>query len=404
MSSLLTQLKKKAVFFSNKLPSHKTILDIFINSNGAGLPSSTIGSNGSTLPSSKDLLESLKNKNKKNRFLPILVVCDQKLKNKTKVKSWLKDYLVYFVKAGEGLKNLSDFPNHVEGVLKKINGHKILGMVSVGGGSVGDFTGFLASVYKRGVPLVHIPSTWLSSMDSAHGGKTALNAGAVKNVLGTYHFPKAVLIVKDMFYALSEKQRASAFGELIKIALIEGGSFYKALIKQNSITPKGIKKKSIKQKSPSALVLWNFLPLAIFSKWKVVSKDPYEKKGTRLLLNFGHTLGHALELHFRIPHGEAVTYGMLFSLYWSHKKWTLSNDFLREIAFLTKKQKKLAFYLKQIPEKTLYHLLLRDKKQDTSNTLNFIFIRGPGRVFVKKVFIQDILTEIRNIIRGDQVF
>ena len=125
-----------------------------------------------------------------------IIVCDKKLKKLSQVKSWLKNQLVYDVSAGEQLKELSSFDSHVQKVLKLAGQQHIQGFVSLGGGSVGDFTGFLASVYHRGVPFVNIPSTWLSMMDSAHGGKTALNVKGVKNILGSYHSSKAVFIVK----------------------------------------------------------------------------------------------------------------------------------------------------------------------------------------------------------------
>ena len=288
-----------------------------------------------------------------------------------------KRSLVYFVSAGEELKNVENFPKHIKNVLKRSAGQNISGFVGMGGGSVGDFTGFLASVYKRGRPVVHIPTTWLSAMDSAHGGKTALNAGQVKNVLGTYLFPRAVFIVKEL---LLEPQCIQA--EMLKISLIEGGSFYK-----NFLDFYG---KTKNQK----LLLWRLLPRAVDAKVRIVESDPYELKAHRVLLNLGHTMGHALELYFGLPHEEAVLYGLRFALEWSRRCFKLPSSFLKEMSVLLSGAGDLPTLLRKIPLRTLQRLLKQDKKRRGEGVMDFIFIKGPGRVFVERVWIQDIVSEV----------
>lgn len=358
MKAIKTELKEKGVYFSTKLPSFFQLLkSLELSLNSEKIKSST------PLP---------------------LVICDQRLKNKPEVKSWLKNYPVYFVTGGEALKDLDFFSKHVDNILRKIKDKKIAGFVSLGGGSVGDFTGFLASIYKRGVPLIHVPSTWLSAMDSAHGGKTALNVKQVKNVLGSYCFPKSVFIVKELLLSLSEKERKSAEGELLKMALIEGGSFYKKLIKL-----------FYDRKVLSNLNFWHFLPLAIFAKLKIVRKDPYDKKGIRSKLNLGHTLGHVLESYFKIPHGEAVMLGICFSLRWSSQQFKVSPSFRKELFFLNQKYILLNKYLKKIPKKTLKLLLLQDKKRMEGKLISFVFIKAPGQVFVETVSINNLLKALK---------
>ena len=353
-----TELKKKKVYFSHELPSHSRLLSVL------------------------EYPEEERAKASK-RDTTLLVICDRKLQSQPEVVSWLENYLVYFVSGGEKIKNLDSFPGHIKNILKIARGKKIIGFISLGGGSVGDFTGFLASVYKRGVPLIHIPSTWLSAMDSAHGGKTALNVGEIKNVIGSYCFPQAVFTVKNLFSTLSEKERESAKGELVKIALIEGGDFYKEIFTKYP------------SKKDSCLDLWNILPQAILAKLKIIEKDPYEKKDLRLLLNFGHTLGHTLESYFRIPHGEAVLYGIVFAVQWSHNRFTLPSSFLKQMFVLQKKQLQLYSYLKRIPKNKLNQLLLHDKKRGEGGYINFIFIKGPGKVFTEKISVSDILKEVQ---------
>ena len=227
--------------------------------------------------------------------------------------------------------------------------------------------------------MVHIPTTWLAAMDSAHGGKTALNAKQVKNILGTYCFPKAVLIVKELLL----KQHTHKEGEMLKMALIEGGAFYKSFLS------------SYRRAKNQNLVLWSFLPQAISAKIRIVEQDPYETKGQRILLNLGHTLAHVLELYFKLPHGVAVLYGLRFAFEWSRKVWALSPTFLREMAFLLRGTQDLPILLRKMPLKTGHGLVQQDKKRRGEEFIDFIFIKGPKQVLSKKVLIRDLMSEIR---------
>ncbi len=149
------------------------------------------------LPGRERLAESIGFKPEK-----YLVVYDKKLAKNEVVAKWLKEFaLVYPVSAGEDLKDISSFASHVKKIFKLITPFSSRGIcvVSLGGGSVGDFSGFLASVLKRGVPLVHVPSTLLAAVDSAHGGKTALNVSDFKNQIGTFYPADAILIVRSLF-------------------------------------------------------------------------------------------------------------------------------------------------------------------------------------------------------------
>ena len=336
----------------------------------------------------------------------IIMICDKKLKSKGFVKSWPKNQALYFVSAGEDLKNIDNLPHHVHKVFKKIGGSPLTGFVSLGGGSVGDFTGFLASIYKRGRPVVHIPTTWLSAMDSAHGGKTALNVGGIKNGLGSYHFPKAVFIDQRFLSSLSKIEKHSALGELLKMALIEGGMFYKNLLKkynnlllyqeQKKLKPIASYKRAKKPITIDTL-LCHFLPLAIKAKIKIVSQDPYEQKGPRTLLNLGHTIGHVLESYFKLPHGVAVMYGIIFSAEFCQSHFHLPNSFfVKQLkSFLPPATHPLSFYLKLLPKNILQNHLLQDKKREGQKTIKFVFVKGPGKVFTEKVSIQEIISAVR---------
>ena len=314
-------------------------------------------------------------------FKKAFVICDKKLKSGFFLKTWLKDPLFsfYFISSGETTKSLEKLPDHLKKI-QKLNqnyGRDHLLFISLGGGSVGDLTGFISSIYKRGVPLIHIPTTWLAALDSAHGGKNALNVFGVKNVLGTYHFPRAVFIVKEVLQTLPLNQKQLAFGELLKIALIEGGKFYR----------------SLKQHSNWQTLPWEtFLKKGIASKMKIVQKDPFEKKSLRSVLNFGHTIGHILEAVFSLPHGQAVMEGMLFSMRWSAKKNLLTKKNLYALQSLMPK-KILTPQRNQIPISLFKKLLKQDKKYKSPSFIDFVFIRQPGSVIVKKVTEKAILQE-----------
>ena len=370
MQNIKKELKARGVFFSAKLPAPQKILKSSNMYCGRSKIKSQVLSQRCPPPGLSV-----------SDFKPMLI-CDRKLGLKQNFKPWLKNYPVYLVNAGESLKDLKHFPKHIQNILNKTKKKDIAGFISLGGGSVGDFTGFLASVYRRGVPVAHIPSTFVSAMDSAHGGKTALNVCGIKNFIGSYCFPKAVFIVKELLSSLPDKEKQSAKGELIKIALIEGGALYKTLLKT----------------LPEKWDLWNLLPQAVFAKLKTVQKDPFETKGPRQVLNFGHTLGHALESYFRIPHGQAVLYGMAFAVKWSQYRLALPSAFLKDLSLLLPVS--AVPLLKKMPEKTLQAQLLRDKKRACSKSLRFVFIKAPGKLFTKEVLLQDILKEVKRQIQA----
>ena len=317
-----------------------------------------------------------------------LVVYDRKLEKDEAVSKWLKvgQKIEYPVTAGERLKELDYFPGHVKKIVKRIGakGHGKLVVVALGGGSVGDFAGFFASVYKRGVPLVHVPSTLLAAVDSAHGGKTALNVNTVKNQVGTFYPAEAVLIAKEVLQALPVAEIKSAAGELAKTLLIEGGNFFyegKTADYNDFAT------------------YWKLLPEAIEVKNKVVEKDPFERKGERQILNLGHSFGHALESYYGIAHGVSVGLGLVFSAHWSHHHGYLSLqdqevilDFLHERVGVPK----IHQFIKgkrSLTRARLEKLVREDKKVSGPNQLTFIFLKGIGKAFRKTVDIDSFLTE-----------
>lgn len=315
-----------------------------------------------------------------------LFIYDQRLLKNKILASWIKQKpLKYGVQAGEKLKNLSSFEKHLKKISKLLQSKspKQITIVAMGGGSVGDFAGFFASIYKRGVGFVQIPTTWLAAMDSAHGGKNALNVDHVKNQIGTFYFPKEVVLVKEILTTQPTIRTDEAFGEYFKMALLD----------------KNLWQKSLKLKSYSALSLWKILPDVIQAKYKVVHLDPYEQKGHRQILNLGHTLGHVLESYYGLAHGIAVNMGLVFALRWSLHRDYLSENHYRQL-LKHPLIGKLKFSIQYFPEnqkqvKKYENLFLADKKRETQQRVQFIFIKKPGEVFREPILAKDLLQELQ---------
>ena len=193
--------------------------------------------------------------------------------------------------------------NHVESCLEwliDLNAGRKTTLVAVGGGATTDFAAFTASVYKRGMRLVLVPTTLLSAVDSAIGGKTAVNFVA-KNTVGTFYPADEVVIARDFFKTLDERQVASGKAEIIKLALIKGGRLADMVF------------------AAEDLLSEEALTLAILGKYEIVRDDFTDTLEKRIVLNWGHTFGHAIEIYYSLPHGMAVAAGMVLAQEWAAK-------------------------------------------------------------------------------------
>ncbi len=304
----------------------------------------------------------------------------------------VKDFISSFphclgLKGGESVKEFKDFPKKVELILKKwpqpVNRSQT--MVILGGGSLGDFGGFVASIIKRGVSLVHIPSTWLAAMDSAHGGKTALNRGGVKNQIGSFYPAKKVFIIKDLLETCPRELKEQSYGEFIKMALIGESRFFKNILTE---------------KRSADEFLWYFLKSCIEDKYHLILQDPFETKKTRQVLNFGHTFGHALESHFGWPHGDSVLQGLFFALEWSRYRGDLPQNLYEQITGVLRDKfervpaHELNWYRKP-GKRAITSFLREDKKMDEEGRILFIFLKTIGKTLAKPVLIDDLVSEAK---------
>ncbi len=175
-------------------------------------------------------------------------------------------------------------------------------IVAVGGGVVGDLAGFVASIWLRGIEFINCPTTLLAAVDSSIGGKTALNHGARKNLIGTIHQPAAVFIDTDLLATLSARQWNSALAESIKQAALDGPGAIEW--HENNLH-------SVLQRDPE--MVSQLIEFNIGFKGSVVARDETDRTGARALLNFGHTIGHGIEAacDYQLTHGECVAIGMV---------------------------------------------------------------------------------------------
>jgi 3-dehydroquinate synthase len=287
----------------------------------------------------------------------------------------------FAVESGEKLKTLESFASFCERLSRASVDlpARQLTVVAMGGGSVGDFAGFFASVYKRGVRLIHVPSTWLAAVDSAHGGKTALNVGGAKNQIGTFYSADAVCLVRPLLESSGPERVEDAMGELAKIALIDGGKWVSSLEKTRLY---------------GAELMWKFLKPAVESKMKIVKRDPFELKGLRQVLNLGHTMGHVIESVGGLSHGAAVAQGLFFALEFSRESGLLkSAAFDRAMSLMGVLG--LAPHPVAMPLEAVRRAFFADKKRDKEGSITFVFLRGVGRVERREISINDLVSEAR---------
>lgn len=315
-----------------------------------------------------------------------LLIFDRRLLRIPSAARWIKKFPHrYGVNAGEKLKDVRELPNHLEKISAMAGElpNRSLTIIVAGGGSVGDFGGFVASVFKRGVQLVNVPTTWLASLDSAHGGKNGLNVRGVKNQVGTIYPPSETYVCSEVLQGQPPVRAIEAGGEVLKMVMLQGGS-----LKKLSWSP-----------TDSFQSLWRALPVIVRGKMSIVAADPFEKKGLRHLLNLGHTMGHVFEAELGLPHGLAVVYGLAFAVAFSraqrictaeaysrmvdHPLWNLYLPLDRYFEGLL------------IPESRLRRLLSQDKKRTQKSLLRFVFLKDIGKPVIREVRVEDLLAEVR---------
>jgi 3-dehydroquinate synthase len=249
-------------------------------------------------------------------------------------------------------------------------------ILGIGGGVVCDVAGFLASVYMRGIRCGYVSTSLLSQVDASTGGKTGVNLGGTKNILGTIRQPEFVICDPQMLSTLSDAEYLSGLAELIKTAIIGDYSLFN-LIED--------KQREIAGRDP--FLMTELVAKCISFKASVVSEDENET-GLRRILNFGHTFGHAIEMHEAMKHGFAVASGMELASAFSAEKGLISKADHDRIVKMLSSFGLLGRY--NIDEAKMSKLILNDKKKSGSG-INFVLINAIGHAVVENIAVGEIL-------------
>ena len=264
---------------------------------------------------------------------------------------------------GEKSKNLKTLEHLAEEMVKKGFSKKDA-VIALGGGVVGDLAGFLASVYMRGIPFIHIPTTLMAMVDSSVGGKTGADLKSGKNLLGTITQPKAVFMDLNYLKNLPEKQMKNGLAEVIKYGVIYSKRFFNYLERNME---------KILAKDPKAIekVVWESIKI----KTKVVERDEKDK-GIRIILNYGHTYGHALEKlsNYTLLHGLAISIGMVEANKIAMKNGYLGKKQAERIKKLLKETGLPVTTIKKVKNKDL----ATDKKR-VGNHVVMVLPKGIGK-------------------------
>ena len=284
------------------------------------------------------------------------------------IRSQAKEAMIYTVKSGEGSKSLSVLEEVLSAMLD-FGMDRRDAVVAVGGGVVGDLSGFAAATYMRGIDFYNVPTTLLSEVDSSIGGKCAVNLGEVKNAVGAFYQPKAVLIDTDTLKTLDKRQVAAGLAEALKMSMTSDEELF-------SLFESGDVYGNIEKIIISSLMI----------KKSVVECDERES-GLRRILNFGHTFGHGIEAAEGLSgllHGECVALGMLPMC---------SDDVRARLIPILKKIGLPTFYSGNTEEALGY--VTHDKKCE-SGSVSVILVERIGAFEIKKMTIADFSEKIRN--------
>jgi 3-dehydroquinate synthase len=283
---------------------------------------------------------------------------------------------VLFIPAGESFKRMKTLESLAE-QLAEAGADRDALLVAFGGGVVGDMTGFLAAIYMRGVPYVQVPTTLLAQVDSSIGGKTGSNLAAGKNLIGSFHHPLAVLADTDVLATLPKAELRAGLQESIKAGVIYDAKLFSYLERNAATVLEG-----------DAKALTHVVAASVRVKADVVEKDERES-GLRMILNYGHTLGHAIEAatgYRQLLHGEAVGWGSIAATRLGWMRGMISEADAERIVALILRYGPLSAF--RVTAAKLVALTANDKK-NRSGTLSFVLPKKIGTVEIVRDVTHD---------------
>ncbi len=321
----------------------------------------------------------------------VAVICDTNTERlfgeevKNILSGCCKRVILYAFPAGEEYKTLDTVKEIYKRLIEEKFDRKDL-LVALGGGVVGDITGYAAATYLRGIDFIQIPTTLIAQSDSSIGGKTGVDFDGYKNMVGAFYMPKLVYMNVGVLKELDDRQFYAGFAEVMKHGLIKDAAFYEWLLDHMyEIFDRDMD------------VLEEMVMRSSGVKKLVVEKDPTEK-GDRALLNFGHTIGHAIEKarHFKMLHGECIALGMVAAAFISWKRESISMEEYYEVRDMF-----VPFHLPisidDIDPEEILTLTKSDKKMD-GGQIKFVLLKKVGKAYVDRtVTDEEILQAVKEI-------
>ena len=299
-------------------------------------------------------------------------------------KKYPHKFSFVIIEASEKEKSLTTLEHIFQQLIKNNFGRDTL-LLSIGGGIIGDLSGFAAAAYSRGIQYVQVPTTLLSAVDSSVGGKTGVNFGETKNIIGSFYQPDFVLIDVDLLNTLPRKEVISGVGEIIKYAFLIGDEYFNFL-QENFEGVFNFKEE----------VLRKIITDSVKYKASVVIEDEREVTGVRKMLNLGHTFGHAIEVEqkHKVKHGEAVIVGLACALFLSGKINFLSKDDLAKgIKIIESISSEIK--IKTYNENKILDIMKRDKK-NVNEVYKFVLLKTFGEIVINaEVNIDDVKSSLR---------
>ncbi|MBK24056.1 MAG: 3-dehydroquinate synthase [Halobacteriovorax sp.] len=273
--------------------------------------------------------------------------------------------------SGEAVKNFEEFASCSEYLLDK-GVHRKAHLIAFGGGSLSDFAGFVASTLLRGISWSIIPTTLLSMVDASIGGKTAINSKVGKNLIGAFHKPENVWLNVDFLNTLPEEELVNGYGEVIKYAFLNEEISNHLKIKKFDLNELIFK--------------------CAEYKLDLTEKD-FKESGLRKCLNLGHTLGHAIEKIYSLPHGEAVFWGIALVL-----EVFQNGDFKSELKEYAKQlgvhERPVPWYKKTFPIEKIMTFISKDKKMLSKTNLEFVLVEKIGKIKYQAVELTELESKL----------
>ena len=285
------------------------------------------------------------------------------------------------LKAGEQFKNQRSV-DEVINQLIELHADRQTFIVGVGGGVVTDITGFAASIYMRGIKFGFVPTSILAMVDASIGGKNGVDVGVFKNLVGVINHPEFLLYDYSFFETLPDEEWVNGFAEIVKHACIKDKEMFDFL-----------EKNSLDKFQASYNFTGKLIEKNVDIKYNVVASDEHET-GERKLLNFGHTIGHAIENISKLPHGSAISIGMVAACIISQEINGFSKEDTQRIIELLSKYE-LPVALDFDKEKT-WNILQHDKKKSGTD-MNFVVLDEIGKASVKKIPLNDLFQIFNNL-------